>query len=90
MLQLFSFLHHVNVHLRDSIFCLSIATTVIVFILLTVALLTFQKPKSQLGTEVVWAVIPFVMLFVMMIPIVNLIIYQQQEKPGIMTPLLDN
>ena len=90
MLHHFSFLHHANVHLRDSVFYLSCVIALIVFIVLIGALISFQKSKSNFGVEIVWAVIPFVMLFVMMIPVINMFVYQQQDTPGIMvTALLD-
>ncbi len=72
----FLFLHEASFHLRASLFYLSCATTLIVFILLIAALITFHKPKSNFGLEIVWSVIPFVMLFVMLVPIINIFIYR--------------
>lgn len=72
MFHIFSFLHKSSVHLRDCILYLSSATALIVFIALIIALFIFQKSKSNFGIEVVWAVVPFVMLFVMMVPVVNM------------------
>lgn len=74
--------HQVNAHLRTDVFYLSIVTLFFVFILLLAALLTFKKPVNvdadggnkniKWGVELVWALIPFVMLFVMLIPIVRM------------------
>lgn len=84
MHQVLFFLHHVNVHLRDYVFYFSCATSLIVFIFLIILFLTFKKQKLNLGVDVVWAVIPFIMLFVIMIPVVNMFLYQQPDKPSIM------
>lgn len=74
-----SFLHHANGHLRDYVFYLSSVTACIVFILVIGALIAFQKPKSIFGAEIVWVMIPFLMLFVMMIPVANIFLYQHHH-----------
>lgn len=84
----FTWLHHANAHLRESVFYVSSITIILVFILLIVAMIRFQKRKVNFGLEIVWAVIPFVMLFVMMTPIVNMFIYQSQENPAEMVTAL--
>lgn len=73
MLPHVSFLYFSGIHFRESIFYLSMAIIAVVFVLLIVSLITFQRSKSSLGVEMVWAVIPLVMLFVMLVPIVNVL-----------------
>lgn len=75
-------------YLHKSIFYLSGCAEISVFILLIAALIAFQKSKPNFGIEIVWAVVPFVMLFVMMIPVANMFIYQQQKTPAVMITAL--
>lgn len=77
--MLLSFLHTASVHLRTSVFYLASAAIVVSVILLLVASLTFQKSadvavkhsKIHQKDHWLWAVVPFVMLLVMLIPVVN-------------------
>ena len=67
-------------HFRADVFYLSIITIFFAFILLLVALMTFKKPAGiehadksiKRGIEIAWALIPFVMMIVMLIPIINM------------------
>jgi hypothetical protein len=70
------FLDASSVHLRDFIFYFVCSISFLVFTTLIASMIIFQKPKIHFGVEVIWAVIPFVMLLVMMIPVVNIFIYQ--------------
>lgn len=71
-------LHQSSVHLRDFIFYFSCSVSFLVFGTLIAAMIIFQKAKPHFGIEIIWATIPFVMLIVMMIPVANMFIYQQQ------------
>ena len=81
--MLLFFLHEISVHLRTSIFYLSGVTLIVVFILSATTLLTFHRlpganltnRKINVAAEILWAIIPFMMLIVMLIPIVNMLIY---------------
>lgn len=78
------FFREISFYLRESVFCLSCLTALIIFILLTVAYLTFQKPvfagepkpRSEQHVEIIWAIIPLVILLVMLIPIANVFIHK--------------
>ena len=71
-------LNTIAAHFRTDVFYLSLITIFFVFILLLTALLTFKKPAGvetvsiKRGVEIVWALIPFVMMVVMLVPIVNM------------------
>ncbi|HLB55722.1 MAG TPA: hypothetical protein VJK30_00125 [Coxiellaceae bacterium] len=84
-----SFLDHANAHLRDYVFYLSSITACIVFVLVIGALIAFEKPKSIFGAELVWVMIPFVMLFVMMIPVMNIFLYQHHHALSAILGLLN-
>ncbi|EKD77179.1 MAG: hypothetical protein ACD_42C00450G0001 [uncultured bacterium] len=80
--MLLTVLHEMNIHLRTSIFCLSCVAIAVAFILLLVASITFQKPvrgSVSRGAEIVWAVIPLVMLSVMLIPVANVFVHQHKD-----------
>lgn len=66
-----------GVHLRDFVFYFACSISFLVFATLIAAMIIFQKTKIHFGVEIIWAVIPFVMLLVMMIPVANMFIYQQ-------------
>lgn len=80
---MFFFLHDANDHLRIWLFYLSMATLFSAFVLLFVALITYKKSlhaagaekKYQRCVELLWAMIPLLMLCVMLIPIVNMVLH---------------
>jgi len=84
MAMFFYFLHTASVHLRTSIFYLASAAILVSVVLLLAASFTFQKTMSVMSSRVkthqkdhwIWAVIPFVMLLVMLIPVINISIWK--------------
>lgn len=50
--------------------------SVSVFLILIIAIVRSEGKKEKPTTEIVWAMIPFVLFFIMMIPVANLFIYQ--------------
>ena len=83
-------LHHndLGVHFRDIAFYVVCSIIFIVFAALIASMFVFQKSKAQLGVDIIWSVIPLVMLLVMMTPIVNMFIYQQPNAPTVMISAL--
>ncbi|OGT48884.1 MAG: hypothetical protein A3E82_04090 [Gammaproteobacteria bacterium RIFCSPHIGHO2_12_FULL_38_11] len=64
----FSLLLTATVHLRPIVFYISCATILFVFTLL---LFISIKHKKANYTEITWSLIPFIMLFLLLIPIVT-------------------
>ncbi|MCX7124338.1 MAG: hypothetical protein NTU49_01020 [Gammaproteobacteria bacterium] len=63
----------ITVHLRAIVFYASCATTLIVFSLL---LFLSLKQKKINRSEIIWSLVPFLMLFVLLIPIVKQFLHQ--------------
>lgn len=74
-----SFLHTASAHLRTSVLYLASVAIIVSIVLLFVASLTFEKQpndinkyaKTQQKDHWIWAIIPFVMMLVMLVPIIN-------------------
>ena len=77
-------------------FYLSIITVTIILISLVFVTIAFRRPikvnsmqrKNHLGADVAWTIIPLLMLFVLLIPIVNMFFYDRQDQPQMVVALL--